>query len=237
MASIVYVLQLQQGKYYVGRTSDLATRFLKHKFGEGAQWTKLYGPLAIVDVVADAPFVETAYTLMYMQRFGIENVRGGPWCNTSAFSSSQLKCIEDILESEVFARGVHPFGHSPQEAPSSMDLEQQTDQLCREKYQRHGCVWEPKEVLELFDCMVRAVPLSNIALLLRRKESAIRSYVTKKVKEMSQRGMTVHDISKETNLTIVDIENALHNKTVDMISYANGTEMRSVQRSNSLSIN
>jgi hypothetical protein len=220
MASVVYVLHLQQGKYYVGRTNDLATRFMKHKYGDGAQWTKMYAPLAIVDVIPDAPFVELMYTLMYMQRFGIENVRGGPWCNTSAFSNSQLKCIEDILESEVFAR--NPVQGTPHDESSpSMDLEQQVDQLCREKYQRHGCVWEPKEVLELFDCMVRSVPLSSIALLLRRKESAIRSYVTKKVKEMAQRGMSPLDISKETNLSIADIDNALHNKTVDMAMYAN----------------
>jgi predicted GIY-YIG superfamily endonuclease len=41
----VYVLQLEDGKYYVGKTADLPKRFKEHREGNGAAWTINYiGP-------------------------------------------------------------------------------------------------------------------------------------------------------------------------------------------------
>ena len=74
----VYVLRLEHGKYYVGKTQNKNARLLSHFAGIGSAWTQKYHPIA-VDVLypnCDA-FDEDKYTKIYMQRRGIEHVRGG----------------------------------------------------------------------------------------------------------------------------------------------------------------
>lgn len=37
---VVYIIECQNGKYYTGITNDLEKRFMKHKSGKGAYFTK-----------------------------------------------------------------------------------------------------------------------------------------------------------------------------------------------------
>lgn len=78
----VYVLQLENGKYYVGKTSkNICERFHEHLKGEGSAWTRKYKPVCVLEEfngVTD--FDEDKITKMYMSEYGIENVRGGAYC-------------------------------------------------------------------------------------------------------------------------------------------------------------
>ena len=76
----VYILLLENNKYYVGITNNLPQRLHSHFSGHGGVWTNLYHPIKVVEVV-DAPYkeVEKEYTLKYMKEFGWENVRGYAW--------------------------------------------------------------------------------------------------------------------------------------------------------------
>ena len=82
---IVYVLKLQQGKYYVGKTHrTIIERYEEHARGLGSNWTRLYPPIpwptGVLAVITTADnHRETSETLRYMQIHGIENVRGGPY--------------------------------------------------------------------------------------------------------------------------------------------------------------
>jgi predicted GIY-YIG superfamily endonuclease len=80
-AAIVYVLWLEQRKFYVGKTNlPLQSRFLEHKRGRGAKWTRLYQPIAIeLEKSETDRYCEDNTVKEYMQRFGIENVRGGSY--------------------------------------------------------------------------------------------------------------------------------------------------------------
>ena len=216
MSSYIYVLHCRENKFYIGRTTDLATRFLKHKAGTGAQWTKSYGPLAIIDVLPDYPFAELTTTLDYMKRYGLDNVRGGPWCGTDLLDS-QKTFIRNLLEAENFAR---PTVAQVSAIPPATTSHEDDVPMDTTVHQRHGCVWEVDEINELFDCMRRAVPLASIALLLRRKESAVRSFVSKQIRHMHEKGIPITEMSMRFNLTPKDIEQALSNKTVDMDQYA-----------------
>lgn len=80
----LYVLKLQNNKYYVGITKDIDQRFQEHVAGKGSWFTKLYKPEKIIqaDIYTDIPEnemldVETFVTVEYMQKYGISNVRGG----------------------------------------------------------------------------------------------------------------------------------------------------------------
>jgi hypothetical protein len=79
----VYVLELEDGFYYVGFTQDLVKRYGQHWGEKGALWTKKHKPLRIADVYYEVPeFVEHRITRLYIERYGMEKVRGGWYVDT-----------------------------------------------------------------------------------------------------------------------------------------------------------
>ncbi len=74
----VYVLELQNGCFYIGFTQDLIRRLKQHFTSKGALWTQRNPPVKLLDVYYDVPeFVEHRVTKRYIDRFGPEKVRGG----------------------------------------------------------------------------------------------------------------------------------------------------------------
>ncbi len=106
----VYVLRLNQNKYYVGISRDVKKRFEQHKCGEGAEFTKLYKPIQIIHsentgliYKKDAEHIENIVTIQWMLRNGVENVRGGDYCTCDQEQLLQLMDEEtktEILENE-----------------------------------------------------------------------------------------------------------------------------------------
>lgn len=78
---LVYVLELQQGKFYVGKTNDLQKRYREHQCGyRSSSWTRKYKPIRIHKIYENCDgFDEDKITVMYMMEHGISNVRGGPY--------------------------------------------------------------------------------------------------------------------------------------------------------------
>lgn len=82
----LYVLKLEQGKYYVGITSQTPeTRFQEHLGGtRSSYWTQQYKPIEIFDTkdlgyitISRAKKYEERVTRKYMRRHGINSTRGG----------------------------------------------------------------------------------------------------------------------------------------------------------------
>lgn len=95
----IYVLKLVQGKYYIGKTyKDVSQRFIQHKKGLGAEWTKLYKPIEIIKFFQTTDkFQEDLSTKQYMDKFGIENVRGGSYTKIH-LDDCQLRALEMELK-------------------------------------------------------------------------------------------------------------------------------------------
>ena len=76
----IYVLKLEEGRYYVGKTNHTFQRFNQHATGQGAKWTKKY---PVIDLHAFHPNMrdqdENKVTIQMMQKYGVKNVRGGSW--------------------------------------------------------------------------------------------------------------------------------------------------------------
>ncbi len=76
----VYILRLEGGKWYVGRSAQVARRVMQHFTGNGALWTQKYKPVALHAVHASVDnFDEDTHVKRMMSKWGIDNVRGGAY--------------------------------------------------------------------------------------------------------------------------------------------------------------
>jgi len=76
----IYILELENGKYYVGKTNDPNFRINEHFNSNGSAWTHRYKPLRVLKIIPNCDdYDEDKYTKMYMDKFGVDNVRGGSY--------------------------------------------------------------------------------------------------------------------------------------------------------------
>lgn len=88
----IYVLKCGNGKYYVGKTKKTAMkRYKEHVTGKGCAWTRKYKPTELIECFQGDNFDEDKKTKQYMDKYGIDNVRGG--------SYSQLKLDQSSIAS------------------------------------------------------------------------------------------------------------------------------------------
>ena len=82
----IYVLKLEQGKYYIGKTSSPKFRLETHFKSYGSAWTNKYKPIKVIELIPNCDdYDEDKITKKYMDKYGINNVRGG------SFVSVKLK--------------------------------------------------------------------------------------------------------------------------------------------------
>ena len=96
MATTIYTLELENGKYYVGKSSISKQRILKHFQDEGSEWTKLYKPKKVLVQVMGDSFDEEKHTLIAMEKYGIDNVRGGSYCKVKLSQYDKDKALQTI---------------------------------------------------------------------------------------------------------------------------------------------
>ena len=48
---VIYILSLEKGKYYVGKTGNIPRRLNDHFKGRGGAWTKMFKPIKVVDIL------------------------------------------------------------------------------------------------------------------------------------------------------------------------------------------
>lgn len=90
----IYILELKEGKYYVGKSNNPDARILDHFKGNGSAWTKKYEPIKIIEKIPDCDdYDEDKYTKIYMDKYGIDNVRGGSWV-TLILDESTIKHLK-----------------------------------------------------------------------------------------------------------------------------------------------
>jgi hypothetical protein len=93
----VYVLKCDTSKYYVGRSLNYGKRIDQHFAGKGAEWTKKYKPIYVDKIIQSSDvYDEDKYTLMYMNKYGIGNVRGGTYSRL-ILPDYQIKTLKDQL--------------------------------------------------------------------------------------------------------------------------------------------
>ena len=98
MAS-VYVLKLEGGRYYVGKSDNVMKRYEEHLNGVGSGWTARYPPVSLVKTIEGVgPFEEDKTVKEYMGLYGIDKVRGGTYV-TEKLTDAQ----HSVLKQEIWA--------------------------------------------------------------------------------------------------------------------------------------
>lgn len=97
----IYVLELVDGKYYVGKTNNPGFAINQEQDFDlsGSVWTRKYNPINIIEFISNCDdYDEDKYTRIYMDKYGIENVRGGSFCE-EVLDEATLKMLEKMSNS------------------------------------------------------------------------------------------------------------------------------------------
>jgi len=120
MEDQLYVLKLEAGKWYIGRTANVERRFQQHLDGTGAKWTGLHKPISIE---MTRPLLseedEDHTTRQYMVKYGIYNVRGGKYCSVE-FKSFNIKGIHNDIAADKFKYNVEETSRKIRELPGKV---------------------------------------------------------------------------------------------------------------------
>jgi len=100
--TIVYVLLLTEQKYYIGKTDDVNKIHKIHFTNaidniytpKSSLWTGIYRPISI-EMIYENFNDDTRITLEYMNKYGIDNVRGGAF--SEIYISKEKKAFIDQL--------------------------------------------------------------------------------------------------------------------------------------------
>lgn len=108
----IYILELKEGRYYVGKTENPDIRITDHFKHTGSEWTKLYPPIKVKELIPDCDaYDEDKYTKIYMQKYGIDNVRGGSFCFIKLSPEIRSFIQQGIDSSSDYCYRCHKPGH------------------------------------------------------------------------------------------------------------------------------
>ena len=122
----VYVLELAQGRVYVGHSQDMRRRIQQHLAGQGSAFTKAFPPTGVLlprlgCVSGSAEAAERDETLRYMFLRGIQLVRGWRYVRVEMPEHEKQDAEENIRELyDLCRRCGHP-GHFITQCKANFD--------------------------------------------------------------------------------------------------------------------
>ena len=93
----IYVLRLEGGRYYIGKSDNVMKRYEEHLNGAGSAWTTRYPPVTLVKTINSVSAFEEDKTVKeYMAVYGIDMVRGGSYV-TEALTVAQRSALQQEI--------------------------------------------------------------------------------------------------------------------------------------------
>jgi len=153
MMTFIYVLQLQHGCFYVGKSDNPQKRLLQHKNNRGSAWTRLHKPVRLIKKIKmTSTLQEDQITEELMKKKGIDKVRGGMYCQIDLPSHVQETLTTKLFHaSDVCLRCGSP-GHFAKQCTAKEEWEcdhcpftgsyqqvERHEKQCRRKRRRKSC--------------------------------------------------------------------------------------------------
>ena len=109
----IYVLQCEKNRYYIGKTDrPLQDRIEEHFNKHGSEWTKKFKPLKVIEIKHNADdFDEDKYTKIYMEKYGIDKVRGGTYTQIHLPEYSYLALEKELCNASNLCFRCNRPGH------------------------------------------------------------------------------------------------------------------------------
>ena len=108
----IYILELQGGNYYIGKTSNVIQRYQQHLNGNGSAWTTRYAPLSLIKTIENASaFDEDKVTKEYMAKYGMDKVRGGTYVEMELSAVHKQVIQKEIWNAKGLCTGCGKHGH------------------------------------------------------------------------------------------------------------------------------
>ena len=119
----IYVLRLQGGRYYIGKSDNVLNRYHQHLNGAGSAWTKKYTPVLLVKTIENvSPFEEDKVTKEYMCKYGIDKVRGGSYVEVELDDLQIESLTREIWSAKDLCTNCGREGHFVKNCFASTDV-------------------------------------------------------------------------------------------------------------------
>tara|TARA_B100000902_G_C27237687_1_gene878334 strand:+ start:348 stop:1019 length:672 start_codon:yes stop_codon:yes gene_type:complete len=123
----IYILKLSENKFYIGRSKKLTERGVRERINQQFQgesmtsaWCKKYPPIEVIDIIyKQNKHDENKWVKIYMDKYGIENVRGGDYASIE-LSTEQIKMLQtEIHGANDLCHKCGQVGHFMRSCPSA----------------------------------------------------------------------------------------------------------------------
>ena len=166
MTTNVYVLKLQGGNYYVGKSDDVIGRFQEHMSGTGSAWTRKHKPLSIMESREGVnAFEEDKVTKEYMLKYGIDKVRGGAYVTEELDEVQKYSLQKELWAATDCCTQCGRKGHFVKDCHATRDVngnkieyeddgEDEEDEIDEDDVDEWGCEYCDRTFTTEFGCAV-----------------------------------------------------------------------------------
>ena len=129
----IYVLQLKENKWYIGKTETSKFRIDTHFDSAGSEFTKKYPPQEIYQIIPECDkYDEDKYVKKYMDKYGIDNVRGGTYCRLELTNNEK-----EVIQKELWGANDLCFlcggDHFVKDCPNNKQVEELDEEQSEER--------------------------------------------------------------------------------------------------------
>jgi predicted GIY-YIG superfamily endonuclease len=156
----IYILKLQGGRYYIGKTDNVSKRYEQHLNGVGSSWTNKYKPISVDKIISNAsPFDEDKYTKEYMSKYGMDKVRGGSYVNVELDDFQKHSINTEIWGAKDLCKQCGRAGHFVKDCYATKDVSgnaiYEEEESSEEEYEVvYGCEYCDRTFTTEYGCRV-----------------------------------------------------------------------------------